>query len=193
MAARHVLVERVEHPLDMNAGRVHRRQKHRGAGRAAGVALVPRHDDGEAGADRAGDQPFLPVDDEIVAVAARRGHQHRRVGAGTRGGLGHHEARADPARGERPQPLFLLALLGDLLEEVHVAFVGGEAVERDRPQRRIAGRLENHGLAAVVEPEPAPFAADMRAKEAPPRARARRARDAIPRLVRAASAAGSCS
>ena len=48
---------------------------------------------------------------------------------------------------------------------MHVAFVGGEAVERNRPERRIAGRLEDDRLAAVIEPEPAPIAADMRAEE----------------------------
>ena len=34
VAARHVLVEGVEHALDMDAGRVHRREEHRRAGRA---------------------------------------------------------------------------------------------------------------------------------------------------------------
>ena len=81
------------------------------------VALVLRHDDRELGADRAGDQPFLAVDDEVAAVAAasRGRQQHRRVGAGARRRLGHHEARADLAGGQRPQPFLLLVLLGDLL------------------------------------------------------------------------------
>ena len=50
-------------------------------------------------------------------------------------------------------------------EEVHVALVGGKAVERNRPERRVAGRLEDDRLAAVIEPEPAPIAPDMRAQE----------------------------
>ena len=172
MPAGHVLVERVEHPLDVNAGRLHRGQKHRRPGRAPGVALVPRHDDAEPGADRTGDQPFMPSMTNALAVAPCRRRQHRRVGARTGGRLGHHKARAHGAGGQRPQPSLLLVVLGDLFEKVHVGFVRGETVERHRPQGRIAGRLEHHGLAAMVEPEPAPFRPDMRGQEPRPAASA---------------------
>ena len=57
------------------------------------------------------------------------------------------------------------SLLGDLFEEVHVGFVGGEAIHRDRPERRIAGGLEHDRPAAVIEPEPTPTAPHMRAEE----------------------------
>ena len=50
-------------------------------------------------------------------------------------------------------------------KQVHVAFVGGKNVHRDRRQRRVAGRLEHHRLAAMVETEPAPFAPDMRRQQ----------------------------
>jgi len=39
MAAGHVLVEGIEHPLDVNARRVHRREEHRGAGRTERIIL----------------------------------------------------------------------------------------------------------------------------------------------------------
>src|SRR6202040_1457292 len=45
------------------------------------------------------------------------------------------------------------------------AFVGREAVERHRPERRVASGLEDDRLAAVIEPQPAPIAADMRTEE----------------------------
>src|SRR5206468_1258187 len=73
-----------------------------------------------------------------------------------------HEAGADAAGSARAQPLLFLALLGDLLQQMHVGFVGSEDVHRDRRQWRITGRLEHDRLAAMVETEPAPFAADMR-------------------------------
>ena len=165
MTPGHVLVERVQHPFDMNPRRAHRRQEHRRAGGSARVALVARHDDAEIGADRAGDQPFAPVDDKLVAVAAGGRQQHRGVRSGAGSRFGHHKARADLPRRHRPQPLLLLALLGDFFEKVHVAFVGREAVERHRPERRVAGGLEHDRLAAVIEPEPAPIAPDMRAEE----------------------------
>ena len=74
-----------------------------------------------------------------------------------------HE-RIAPAASGRSHSSFCRSV-GDLLQQVHVGFVGGEDVHRDRRQRRIAGRLEHHRLAAVVEPQPAPFAADMRRQQ----------------------------
>ena len=61
--------------------------------------------------------------------------------------------------------MLFLALLGDFLEKVHIAFIGREAVEGHRPERRVAGGLEYDRLAAVIEPEPTPIAADMRAEQ----------------------------
>ena len=164
MTPGHVLVERVQHPFDMNPRRAHRREEHRRAGGPTHVALVARHDDAEIGADRSGDQPFAPVDDKLVTVAAGGRQQHRGVRSGTGSRFGHHETRADLPRRHWPQPLLLLALLGDFFDKVHVAFIGRKAVERHRPERGVAGGLEYDRLAAVIEPKPAPIAADMRAE-----------------------------
>src|SRR5215471_14295846 len=149
----------------MNSRCIHRRQEHCRAGGAAVIAVVARHDDAEAGADRAGYQPFAAVDDKILAVPARGCQQHRRICPGAWRWLGHHEARADLARGKRSQPPLLLVFPGDGLEEVHIAFVGCEAIERDRPQRRVPGGFEHDRLAAMIETEPAPFAAGMWAEK----------------------------
>jgi hypothetical protein len=54
VTAGHEAVEGVDHPLDVNPGRIHRRQEHRGAGRPQRVAVVLRHDDRERGADGVG-------------------------------------------------------------------------------------------------------------------------------------------
>ena len=168
VAAGHEGVQGVEHPLDVNSRRVHRCEEHRRTMRPQGVAVVLRHDDRDRRTDGTGDQPFGAVDDEIRTLAARRRAQHRGVGAGPRRGLGHHEARADLAAGERAQPFLLLALLGDRFEEMHVGFVRGRAIEGYGPERRIAGRLEHHRLCPVIEPEPAPLAADMGAQQPRP-------------------------
>ena len=149
VAAGHEMVQRIEHPLDVNSRRVHRCEEHRRTVGPQRVAVVLRHDDRERRTDRTGDQPFGAVDDEIRAVAARRRAQHRGVGAGPRRGLGHHEARADLAGGERAQPILLLALLSDRFEEMHVGFVRGSAIQGYGPERRIAGRLEDDGLSGV--------------------------------------------
>ena len=74
-----------------------------------------------------------------------------------------HERIAPEASG-RSHSSFCL-FVADLLQEVHVAFVRGKNVHRDRRQRRVAGRLEHDRLAAMVETEPAPFAPDMRRQE----------------------------
>ena len=57
-----------------------------------------------------------------------------------------------------PQPAFLLRRRRHRLEQMHVAFVGREDVERERAERRVAGFLENDCLGVVVEAEPAVFA-----------------------------------
>ena len=48
--------------------------------------------------------PLLPPASRRAVVSSIAG-----IGAGTRRRLGHHEARADRARGQRPQPVLLLA------------------------------------------------------------------------------------
>src|SRR6516162_2562717 len=149
----------------MNPVSAHRRQEHCRSGVTASVALVARHDDAELSADRPSDQPFAPVDDKLLTLASRGRQQHRRVGSRAGSRFGHHKARTDLTRRHWSQPLFFLALLGDFLEKMHVAFVGGEAIECNRPEGRVASRLEHDRLAAVIEPEPAPIAADMWAEE----------------------------
>ena len=69
VAARHVLIQGVEHPLDDDPRRVHRCKEHRGAGGADFVIVVFRHDDCDFRTDGTGDQPFRAVDDKVAAVA----------------------------------------------------------------------------------------------------------------------------
>ena len=49
-----------------------------------------------------------------------------------------------------------------------LASSGARAIQGYGPERRIAGRLEHHRLRPVIEPEPAPLAADMRAQQPRP-------------------------
>ena len=50
---------------------------------------------------------------------------------------------------------------GDPFEQVGVALVGRGDVERQRPERRVAGLLEHDRLADVVEPEATELDADV--------------------------------
>ena len=113
-------------------------------------------------------EQILPYEMDKRQTAHGPSEELRRELVGLGRGLGHHEARADLAGGERSQPLFLLALLGDLFEEVHIGLVGRKAIQCRGPERRIAGRLEDDRLRPVIEPEAAPIAADMRAEQPRP-------------------------
>ena len=60
-------------------------------------------------------------------------------------------------RAKRTQPALLLLRRGDLFQQMNVGFVGREYMHGNRPEQRIAGLLEHHRLADIVQPEAAVF------------------------------------
>ena len=107
---------------------------------------------------------FRPLIHPVVAVLARGGREHGRVRSRAVR-LGHREAGADLAGGQRAKPLLLLIVVRDDLQQVHVALVGRGAVERVRAEQRVPRRLEHHRHGSGVESEAAPFLADVRRQQ----------------------------
>ncbi len=68
--------------------------------------------------------------------------------------------------GERPQPALLLRGVATASSRCMLPSSGANDVERDRPERRIAGLLERDRAADVTEREAAVFAGDMRRQQA---------------------------
>ena len=66
------------------------------------------------------------------------------------------QERMSPRASGRSQRSFC-SCVATYFQQVDVALVGGEDVHRDRAEQRIAGFLEHHGLADVVQPEAAVF------------------------------------
>jgi len=87
VATREATVHRVDLALDHDAWLVHVGQEH-----GRGPVLHARHDDREARADGARDEPLDSVDYVVVAVTDGSGLKHLGVGAGARRRFGHAEA-----------------------------------------------------------------------------------------------------
>ena len=90
----------------------------------------------------------MAVDDPLVAVELRARDQLGRVRA-ARVGLGHREAGADLAVEQRLQPALLLLLGAVLGEDLHVAGVGGGAVEDGRRDAAATHQLAEHPVLPV--------------------------------------------
>src|SRR5690606_29762156 len=97
--------------------------------------------------------PFASVDDPATGHLLGPGRQGRRVGSRPRGGFGHRERRPHLTAGERLEETFALFGGGDLVEQVHVALVGGGDVEGHRPDQRVTGFLEHGGPIDHAEAE----------------------------------------
>ncbi len=122
--------------------------------------------DRERRAERSGDEPLGAVDHVVRPVAARGGAQHRGVGTGAGRRFGHRDHRAHVARGERAQVAFLLRVVRDDFEQVHVALVGRRDVERRRAEQAVSGGLEDRRSSPVIEPQAPVLAADVRHEDA---------------------------
>ena len=102
VAAREGLVQAVHRAHDLDARLVHVGEEHR---RRAVLAL--RHDDGEARAIRAGDEPLVAVDHPVIAVLHRRGVQRRGIGpAPGAGSVMQKQERMSPLASGRSQRSF---------------------------------------------------------------------------------------
>ncbi len=86
-----------------------------------GVGLGEHEHD--VGDRRVGDEPLVPVDHPLVAVAGRGGADDGRVGTGEER-LGERERARDLTAEVRPEPPFLLRVGRAVREQLHVAAVG---------------------------------------------------------------------
>ena len=145
---------------------VHRHEEHRRPGPVAVELDLTGHDDADRGPVGTGDPLLRSVHHPAVAVGGRGGHERAGIGTGARRGLGHGEAGPDLAGGVWSQPALLLGVGACVREQVGVALVGGRHVERDVPERRVAGLLEDDGPADVAEAEPAVLGVDVGAEQA---------------------------
>ncbi len=129
-----------------------------------GLVLGARDQDREARPPRVRDEPLVPVDHPVVAVADGAGLDQRRVGAGDLG-LGHREAAHDVTVAERAEVLLLLLVGRPVQQRVHVALVGRLAVQHPRAVVRLAGLGLHHRELDVAEPHAAPFLRHVRQPE----------------------------
>jgi len=160
VTARHGAVDGVEHPFDADRGIGQIAEKERRA------FLGLRHDDADRRPVRAGDEGLAARNDPMIAVLAGGRLHHRGVRARAAVRLGHEEGRARAPRRERAQEVLLLGGRGDLLQQRHVALVGGHDVERDGAEHRIAGGAEDGRDLAVLEAHAAEFFPDMGREQA---------------------------
>ena len=151
MAVRRVVVaEHRQHPLDDDAGGVHRHQDLRLllVARVARVGLAHQDRDLAARIAGAGREPLAAVDLVVVAVALDAGLDVGGVG-GRHRRLGHQERGADLAVHQRPQPLLLLLLAAVAQEHFHVAGIRRRAVEHFRGPADAAHLLRQHRVFEV--------------------------------------------
>ena len=125
-----VLAERGEHPLDLDAGGLERHDDHRVLAVPVGAGVGEAHEDADlaVGVAGAGRPPLAAVEHDVVAVEGGGGLHVGGVGAGD-AGLGHQERAAHPPVEQRLEPLLLLLGRAVAQQHLHVAGVGGVAVE----------------------------------------------------------------
>ena len=121
-----------------------------------GVVLGAGDEDGEVGPMGVGDEPLVAVEHPLLAVLHAVGADEGGVGAGDLG-LGHGEARPGPAVAERAQVALLLLVGAPVQQGVHVALVGGLAVQHPRAQAGAGGLGLHHGQLDVAEAHAAPL------------------------------------
>ena len=153
MAVRRVVVTEHGHRLDdVDARRVLRYEDLRllAVRRRVGVGLHHSDHDLAAAVASTGDVELLAVQDPLVAVEARLGRDLLGVGRGEVG-FGHGVGRPDLAREERLQPFLLLLGRAVAFEHLHVARVGGAAVQALRRDRVLAQFSRDVGVVEVLE------------------------------------------
>ncbi len=122
---------------DIEAGGIGRDDDLACAAMRLGIRIGHHHRDGEGGADRAGSEPFVPVDYVVVTFADGAGLELGRVGA-RRVRLGHRETGANLAVEAGLEPSLFLLVGAEFGENFHVAGVGRHAVEGARAKRASA-------------------------------------------------------
>ena len=154
-----VVAEAGEHADDADAGCVERDEH-----QAVPVVAVPAiagigggfgdTDEESEPAERVaepGRPPFASVEHELVALDGDRRGEVRRIARGD-AWLAHAEGGADFAGEQRSQPALLLRRRPVVEEHLHVAAVGGVAVEDLRREHAPSHRLGERGVVEGAEP-----------------------------------------
>ena len=185
---------------DTNPGSLARHEHHRLLPvpvRVGRIGLAHEDQDRAAWIHSAGGPPFAAIDDVGIRLVPDLTLDVGRVRRGDRR-LGHGEPRADLAVEQRPQPLRLLRLRAEALEDLHVAGVGGRAVEdfgrplhaaHDLAQRRVlqvaeSGAFVRFGQEQVPQPGRARFRFELLDHRVGPPPVGRRGRIVVAALVR---------
>ena len=156
---------------DLRSARVRRR-----------IGIGHRHHDADLRAVRAGGEPLATVDDVVVSFCARARAEPDRIRSRVLG-LRHAEAAAHLAARERPEPVALLLVGPEVMQELHVPDVGRLAVHDVVRDRRATAALRSRRRTRRAS------AARLRAtpEETATRARAFSLRRAAPRATEASS------
>ena len=121
-----------------------------------GVVLGPGNHDREARPMGVGDEPLVAVDHPLLAVLVGVGADEGRIRPGDLG-FGHGEARPG-APGTQPLEVLLLLLVGAPVQQgVHVALVGGLAVEHPWPVVRLRRFGLHHRQLDVTQTHASPL------------------------------------
>ena len=143
-----------QHALDVQAGRPARHQHHRLLAvlvRIVRRGLAHNDEDGAARVAGAGGPPLPPIDHVVITLAGDAGLDVGGVGRRDVG-LRHAEAGADLAFQQRRQPALLVRLGAVAVDGLHVARIGGGAVEHLGRPGDAAHDLGQRGVFQVGQP-----------------------------------------
>ena len=120
--------------------------------RSRGVGLAHEDEEGAAGIHGAAGPPLAPVDDVLAAVPLDPRGDVGGIAAGDVG-FGHGERRPDLPGEQRLEPLPLLLLAAEQVQQLHVAGVGGLAVDRlGRDVQAPAGQFGDRRVLELGQP-----------------------------------------
>ncbi len=143
---------RLEHSLDLHAGRVQRHEHHRVLVVAVGARVGEAHEDEclAVGVPDAGAPPLAPVEHDLVALEHGGGLHVCRV-RGRHVGLGHTEGGADAPVQQRLEPALALLRGAKVQQHLHIAAVRRVAVAHLRRDQRAAHALGERRVLDVGE------------------------------------------
>ncbi len=124
--------------------------------RDIGFVFCAGNQDGKVSAMRAGDKPFVSVDDPGVAFQFCFCANEGRVGA-CDFRFGHGEAGEFSSFAHGAQVGVFLFVRSPFHERVHIALIGGLTIDGERPKARAGCFCGDHGEFHMAEPHAAPF------------------------------------
>ena len=146
-------------------GRIGRHDDLAGALVQRRVRIRHDHRDGERRPVRRRCEPLVTVD-HVVPTVLDRGRRHPdRIRSGVFW-LGHREAAADLARGQRTEPALLLGLGSELVEDLHVPRIGRLRVEHVHAVWTLGQLLADERVLHEPEPQTTVLGRNLRSPQA---------------------------